>query len=36
VYEDIRGKIDLSYDDMGEQRLKNIAPIGAMLSGQRN
>jgi adenylate cyclase len=25
VYEDVRGKIDLSYDDMGEQQLKNIA-----------
>jgi adenylate cyclase len=25
VYEDIRGKIDLSYDDIGEQQLKNIA-----------
>jgi adenylate cyclase len=25
VYEDVRGKIDLSYDDIGEQQLKNIA-----------
>src|SRR5262245_39676474 len=25
VYEDIRGKINLSYDDIGEQQLKNIA-----------
>jgi adenylate cyclase len=25
VYEDVRGKIDLSYDDLGEQQLKNIA-----------
>src|SRR5262245_7934425 len=25
VYEDVRGKIDLGYDDMGEQQLKNIA-----------
>src|SRR5215470_365975 len=25
VYEKVRGKIDLSYDDMGEQQLKNIA-----------
>src|SRR5262247_3540579 len=25
VYEDVRGKIDLSYEDVGEQQLKNIA-----------
>ena len=25
VYEKVRGKIDLSYDDIGEQQLKNIA-----------
>src|SRR5215813_6458480 len=25
VYEDVRGKFDLSYDDIGEQQLKNIA-----------
>jgi adenylate cyclase len=25
VYEDVRGKIDLSYEDIGEQQLKNIA-----------
>src|SRR5262245_45588072 len=25
VYEDVRGKTDLSYDDIGEQQLKNIA-----------
>jgi adenylate cyclase len=25
VYEDVRGKIDLRYDDIGEQQLKNIA-----------
>jgi adenylate cyclase len=25
VYEDVRGKIELSYDDLGEQQLKNIA-----------
>jgi len=27
VYEDVRGKIDLSYDDIGEQQLKNIAQL---------
>jgi adenylate cyclase len=27
VYEDVRGKIDLSYDDLGEQQLKNIAQL---------
>ena len=25
VYAEVRGKSDLSYDDMGEQQLKNIA-----------
>ena len=27
VYEEVRGKIDLSYDDIGEQQLKNIAQL---------
>ena len=27
VYEDVRGKIDLRYDDIGEQQLKNIAQL---------
>ena len=35
VQEDAAGRLDLSFDDMGEQALKNIAAAGARLSGTR-
>ena len=33
AYRQVRGKVDVSFEDMGSQQLKNIAASGACLAG---